>query len=85
MRGYQKRVVFLKNTGSPYFEEAYFVIRCEEERDRKTTEELVAEASRIIDENFGRKKRIDKKAFLSHSLCFIIGALISAVAVLILF
>ena len=85
MRGYQKRVVFLKNTGSPYFEEAQFVIRCEDKKEMKTTEELVAEASRIIDENFGKKKRIDKKALLSHSLCFIIGALISGVAVLIIF
>lgn len=85
MRGCQKRVVFLKNTGSPYFEQAYFVIRSADERNSKTTEELVAEASRIIDENFGRKKRIDKKALLTNTVCFIIGAFISAVAVLIIF
>ena len=83
MRGCQKRVVFLKNTGSPYFEEAYFVVRQEEGRDMGTTEEMVVEASRIIDENFGRKEKMEKRTLISHSLCFIIGALITAVVLII--
>lgn len=85
MRGYQKKVVFLKNTGSPLFEEAYFVIRSDDKRATKPTEELVEEASRIIDENLARKKKISIKALGYNALSFLIGALISAVAVIIIF
>ena len=83
MRGCQKRVIFLKNTGSALFEEAYFVMRKEEKTERRSEADMVAEADRIIEENFGKKKRIKfgpltlLTSFLSGaSLTFIIAILL---------
>ena len=73
MRGYQKRVIFLKNTGSALFEEAYFVMRREEKTERRSEADMVAEADRIIEENFGKKKRI-KFGPLTLIMSFLSGA-----------
>ena len=60
MRGYQKRVVYLKNPGSAIFEEAYFIIKESHEADDEKT--IIDEANRIIEENSGgeRKKKTRK-------------------------
>ena len=73
MRGYQKRVIYLKNTGSALFEEAYFVMRSEQVTERKSEADMVAEADRIIEENFGKKKRI-KFGPLTLFISFFSGA-----------
>lgn len=56
VRGYQKRVIFVKNTGSRIFDEAYFVLS-EREPDKKEKIDMIAEANRIIEENEGLGKR----------------------------
>ena len=53
MRGYQKRVIYLKNTGSRDFEEAYFIVRGDVGEDARSSLHMIEEANRIIDENFG--------------------------------
>ena len=85
MRGYQKRVIYVKNTGSRHFEEAYFVLRPDSEGAAASHDSMISEANRIINENFKRKKGgflYSKKwyflAFLAGcattaTLCFIIG------------
>lgn len=81
MRGYQKRVIYLKNTGSPLFEEAYFVIKSDGEgRSSKSSTTLVQEANKIIEENvnFGKVKRkikISRKNALIFSIGFITASL----------
>ncbi len=84
MRGYQKKVVYLKNTGSAVFEEAYFVIKGKADEKSKSSVALVEEANRIIDENvnFGLKKR-GSKFNIKSFLIFAIGFL-SATAILLL-
>lgn len=85
MRGYQKRVVFLKNTGSRIFEQAYFVLREDKEDDTANTEktDMVLEASRIIEENFGKRRlRLSRK--LTYAAAFLLGALMAAVLILLL-
>ena len=57
VRGYQKKVIFLKNTESEFFDEAYFVIKCEEKRRKISHATMVEEAKRIIEENFGKQKK----------------------------
>ena len=57
MRGYQKRVVFLKNPESDIFEEAYFIIKGE--AGEPVSDEIVSEAYRIINAN---KKETRKKS-----------------------
>jgi hypothetical protein len=54
-KGIQKRIILLKNTGSDYFEEAYFIIK--DEADGKSVpsgdeNDMIKEANRIISETF---------------------------------
>ena len=49
MRGCQKKVIYIKNTGSDVFEEAYFVVK--EKHDMYSFEgDFLTEANRIVDE-----------------------------------
>ena len=84
MRGCQKRVIFLKNTGSALFEEAYFLMRSEEMTEGKSEADMVSEAARIIEENFGkRKKRRKTYRLLTLFLSFISGAILTLIIALI--
>ena len=56
MRGYQKKVIYVKNTGSRHFEEAYFVMRPDSDTDVPSSESMVREANRIIKENFESRR-----------------------------
>ena len=73
MRGYQKRVIFVKNTGSRHIEEAYFVMRSDVSGAESSRQQIVEEADRIIKENFGDRGRgfIYMKRW--HILSFLIG------------
>lgn len=89
MRGYQKKVIFLKNTGSHLFDEAYFVMSREGEDAAIEQSDMVFEANRIIKESLndkesriGRERVREKRTFL---VPFLIGALISAAVTLILY
>ena len=80
MRGYQRRVIFLKNTGSALFEEAYFVMRSEEMAEGRSEADMVSEATRIIEENFGkRKKRLKKVRPLSLLFSFLGGMILTLI------
>lgn len=50
VRGCQKRVVFLKNTGSKMFDEAYFIVSDDRAPTGVGQEEMLDEAHRIISE-----------------------------------
>ncbi len=73
MRAYQKKVVFLKETGSKIFEEACFVLRTGGDYTPSHAT-MVAEAKRIIEENFTRRVW-RKRGFLKISLSFLFGFL----------
>ena len=51
VRGCQKKIIYLKNTQSNIFEEAYFVIK-EEVIEERSENDMVEEANRILNENF---------------------------------
>ena len=53
MRGYQKKVIFLKNTGSHLFDEAYFVVSRQGEEAAIGKSDMILEANRIIKERIG--------------------------------
>ncbi len=83
MKGYQKRVIYLKNTGSQIFDEALFFVK----RDgAKNTEynDMVIEANRIIDESLGRadKRGRGKGRVISFLAPFLLGVLACAAACL---
>ena len=82
MRGYQKKVIYLKNTGSSIFEEAYFIIRSDKKESTGKTytcDELIEEANRIIEENSTLQR--DKKRKIptvANTVIFAIGFLSAA-------
>ena len=51
VRGYQRRMVFLKNTGSKIFDEAYFVLSEEASALSVGKDDMIEEAKRIVEEN----------------------------------
>ena len=86
MRGTQKRVVYLKNTGSDMFEEAYFIIREKLSVDSSSFEnELIKEASRIINEHSRKGCGFVKRGIMTYAGAFVIGALISFIATVLIF
>ena len=71
IKGTQKNIIFLKNTGSEFFDEAYFVIKPTTKGKRE--EDIVAEANRIIQSSFedgkkARKRRVWLGAFMSGAI-----------------
>ena len=55
-KGNQKRMIAIKDPGSKYFEEAYFIMKEDRERDESEIKDMIEEANRII-ENGLKKKR----------------------------
>ena len=56
MRGCQKKVIFLKNTGSSLFDEAYFIISREGEKENIGENNMIVEANRIIESHKDSEK-----------------------------
>ena len=81
MRGYQKKVIFLKDTGSHMFDEAYFVVSRQGEAAHIEQSDMVFEANRIIKESLeGKETRIrreGKRFILGFVVPFFLGALIT--------
>ncbi len=83
MRGYQKRVIFLKHTGSRLFDEAYFVVSPASEG--ATEGDMVLEANRIIEDNIksARPEKGQKKKMYLYP--FLLGTAVSAIISTVLF
>ena len=81
LRGCQKKIVFLKNTGSKIFDEAYFVIS--DKGKESAPHDLIVEANRIIEENVLGKEKIGASTSLVRRLlknrliAFLLGAFLS--------
>ena len=85
MRGYQKRIVFLKNVESEIFEEAYFVLKEEEKLGEISHATMVEEAKRIIDESLGKRKRRFVCFRFKTLFVFLLGFVLSFVLTFTLF
>ena len=77
MRGSEKKIIYVKDTGSQIFEEAYFVIRrgLDSEDARPSENDMVREATRIVAQNgadyaYARRRRRLRTKILS----FLAGA-----------
>jgi hypothetical protein len=91
VRGCQRKVIFLKNTESKIFSEAYFIV---DDKSSQTCEaDMVREANRIIEENLargahycGREKRGIRRAtsaILRGIPAFVLGGGVATVLCLI--
>lgn len=92
VRGYQKRVIFLKKTGSEIFDEAYFILSDSYESASGGECDMIAEANRIIDENLclgqtskaGFFSRV-RRSFTRWAISFLIGAIAGFITCLAIF
>jgi hypothetical protein len=95
IKGCKKNVVYVRNTDSKLFEEAYFILSDDFEQSPTSEPDMLAEANRIIARTpvasyFGmtpelqRKKKSDARQNFSRGLWFIAGALFSSAIALII-
>lgn len=90
MRGSEKRVIFVRDTGSRIFEEAYFIVRrgISENGQSLSAEDMVREAQRIVQESgcsypvSARRRRIRGKMLSFLAGAASAGAVIGGGAVL---
>lgn len=62
IKGCSKRVIVLKDTGSDFFEEAYFILKPQRESGKcRTDGEFLAEAQKIIKKNLCGEKLSEKR------------------------
>ena len=87
MRGCQRKVIFLKNTGSDLFDEAYFIISREGEKEDVGEKNMIIEANRIIENNqkcdFDPRSSLRNKIYLTVS--FVSGLIIGALTGVLLY
>ena len=79
LRGYQKKIIFLKNIGSDVFYEAYLVVNDKYESKKFIKKDMIHEAEKIINESLDRKcgrHKISKKTLLCITVSFLIGAIL---------
>lgn len=60
VRGCQKKIIYLKNTGSEAFDEAYFVLKDSVSGSAPCECDMVSEAKRILDELVAAEDEPDK-------------------------
>ena len=74
LRGCQRKVYYMKNTGSSVFDEAYLIIR-NDYSDDGTCSNLAEEAERIIKESSDIFKKKRKKSIVARrAAIFALGA-----------
>ena len=54
VKGCQKRTIHIKDTGSKYYEEAYFVLKPGVSESRISSGDMISEAVRIAGESIGQ-------------------------------
>lgn len=82
IKGCQKRIIHITNTGSPYFEEAYFILRRQDRDIHAGEDDMVREALRIAKGTSergvpGAKRNVKLRTALMLSLSlvsFVFGA-----------
>ena len=80
LKGYQRKLIMMSTKSSPLFETAYFILRKETEERAPGTNEMLCEATRILEENsLTAKKR--PPARRRTLLAFTVGVLLGAITV----
>ena len=77
VKGCQRRMVCLKQTGSEWFEEAYFLLREEKQAVPCDEESLLREANRIVSEQGVAGKRAQGGGMLNRLFYASIGATVA--------
>lgn len=79
IKGCQKKIVFIKDTGSDYFEEAYFVMKSDTSLPYAKENDIVSEAVRIAN-GTSLQKNDKKNRFDFRFAFFLFGAVLGLAA-----
>lgn len=74
IKGCQKKIIHLKNTDCPFFEEAYFILK-DDLDDSVPSDDIIKEAQRIAMHRETRDCRKRKLPILKNAIPVLIGAL----------
>lgn len=76
LKGCQKRMIFVRDTGSELFDEAYFILKRDIPYDESLEDDIVRTATAIINQNPFPKspKRVKKNC--KALFCFLLGLII---------
>lgn len=76
LRGCQKRIYYMKNPGSRYFEEAYLVLKKDipESRTNTVSPDLASEADRIVRDACDYFSPTPKHNYIGRAAAFALGA-----------
>ena len=87
IKGARKQMIVVRTGNSRYFDEAYFVLRDDAQKDKRKSKDILSEANRILAEMApdlppaSKKKSRHWLFFCVGSLC---GALLSVIVTLLL-
>ena len=87
IKGARKQMIVVRTGNSRYFDEAYFVLRDDAQKDKRKSKDILSEANRILAEMAPEASSAEKKKnrhwffFGVGSFC---GALLSVVVTLLL-
>ena len=89
MKSCQKKILMLRNTGSEFFDEVYFIIKDKIPRSASASEtEMIREANRIVNDNlisgYFTREGLPVRERLIRAVLFAAGAFAGAAAVLLL-
>lgn len=75
IKGAQKQMIVVRTGNSPYFDEAYFVLRRDVRPERQETPDILSEADRILRESGGSvcKPTVKKRRVLWLIVAFLAG------------
>ena len=80
IKGAQKQMIVLRTGNSPYFDEAYFVLRREIRSEQSNRIDILAEANKILEESTRgsrRHSRFHTPGWLLFLLGLLCGGLVS--------
>ena len=87
VKGCQKKTIHIKDTGSSYFEEAYFVLKPGAEETYVPEGDMISEALRIggesVGASFAQKRR--RGAPLKSAVTYAVGLISGVIAATLLF
>ena len=76
-KGCERKIIMIKNTGSEFFEEAYFILR-EKHGSLSGEQDMIKEANRLVNENtvtakVKKKKKLSMPCVYSFSFGMLAG------------
>ena len=83
IKGCQKKIIFLKDTGCDVFEEAYFVIK--NEYEGMNNGDIVSEATKIASGIYQEKNKIKSRGREAYPLILSVGMLLGAIITIMCF